>query len=308
MLKEPVLPPSNAGYAYRQQVARGAAGQTVLGFLATRYTHSSPAEWCSRLARGEIALDGETLREDALLRAGQTLVWTRPPWSEEEVPLCWALLHRDPHLLAVAKPSGLPTAPAGGFLAHTLLTRVRTWFPEATPAHRLGRGTSGLVLFTRTREAGAALARAFREGRVRKLYRARVTGMPVPEAFSVDTAIGPVPHPILGTVFAAAPGGRPALSHVRVLERDGASSLVDVEIETGRPHQIRIHLAAAGFPLLGDPLYAPGGLPRTDAAPALPGATGYALHARAVELLHPVTGAPLALSCSPPPGLRLARG
>jgi 23S rRNA pseudouridine1911/1915/1917 synthase len=308
VVKGPGLTPSNTGYAYREQVARGPAGQTVLGHLAARYTHSPLGEWRARLARGEVSLDGETLREDAPLRPGQTLVWARPPWREADVPLCWALLYRDAHLVAAAKPSGLPTAPAGGFLAHTLLARVRVLFPEATPAHRLGRGTSGLVVFARTSEARAALGRVWREGGVRKFYRARVQGAPPDDTFTIDAPIGPVPHPLLGSVFAAAPGGRPARSHVTVLDRDGDSSLVDVEIETGRPHQIRIHLAWAGFPLLGDPLYGPGGLPRTDAAPALPGAIGYALHAHRLELLHPVTGLPLALSCLPPPGLRLARG
>jgi 23S rRNA pseudouridine1911/1915/1917 synthase len=280
----------------------------VLGHLAARYTHSPLAEWRARLARGEVALDGETLREDVPLRSGQTLVWSRPPWREADVPLCWALLYRDEHLLAVAKPSGLPTAPAGGFLAHTLLARVRALFPEATPAHRLGRGTSGLVLFARTSAARATLARAWRENGVRKLYRARVAGAPAQDQFTVDTPIGPVAHPLLGSVFAADPGGRPARSHVRVLERGHDSTLIDVEIETGRPHQIRIHLAWAGFPLRGDPLYASGGLPRADVPPALPGAVGYALHAHRLELAHPVTHAPLALSCLPPPGLRPARG
>ena len=307
MVKERGLPTSNAGYAYREQVKAGAAGQTVLGYLSLHYTHSPRERWRDRLQRGEVSLDGQTVHEDVLLRAGQTLVWSRPPWPEAEVPLVWALLHRDSHLLAVAKPRGLPTAPAGGFLAHTLLACVRTMYPEATPAHRLGRGTSGLVLFARTREARAALARAWRDGGVRKLYRARIAGAPSVDRFTVDVAIGPVPHPILGSVFAAAPRGKAARSHVRVLAREGDTSLVDVEIETGRPHQIRIHLAAAGFPLQGDPLYAAGGLPRTDAEAALPGAAGYALHAHRLELVHPVSGAPLAFSCLPPPGLRLAR-
>src|SRR5687768_11676440 len=124
MVREPAGPPSNAGYNYREQVSRGPAGRTVLGHLSARYTHSPAAEWRARLSRGEVSLDGETLREDAPLRAGQTLVWSRPPWREAEVPLCWALLYRDAHLLAAAKPKGLPTAPAGGFLAHTLLARV----------------------------------------------------------------------------------------------------------------------------------------------------------------------------------------
>jgi 23S rRNA pseudouridine1911/1915/1917 synthase len=212
----------------------------------------------------------------------------------------------------VAKPAGLPTAPAGGFLTHTLLARVRAWFPEATPAHRLGRGTSGLVLFARTAEARAGLARAWRAAQVRKLYRARLAGSPAADDFVVEVPIGPVPHALLGTLHAASAAGRAARSRVRVLRRDGASSLVEVEIETGRPHQIRIHAAAAGHPLLGDPLYGEGGLPRAEGAglaperEPLPGDTGYALHAHRLELAHPVTGERLALACRPPSVLRLA--
>lgn len=303
-MPEPALPPSNAGYAYRDQVGTAQAGRTVLGYLAERYTHSSIGRWQERLSRGELSLDGQAVRDDVRLRAGQVLVWQRPPWREPAVPLCWALLHRDADLLAVAKPQGLPTAPAGGFLAHTLLARVRTVFPEATPAHRLGRGTSGLVLFGRTRESRAELARAWRGGEVRKLYRARVVGVPAADTFVIDTPIGPVAHPLLGTVEAASPLGRASRSRVRVLSRDGDSALVEVEIETGRPHQIRIHLAAAGHPLQGDPLYAAGGLPRDDTPRALPGALGYALHAHRLELRHPATGLLLRLECRPPSGLR----
>jgi 23S rRNA pseudouridine1911/1915/1917 synthase len=296
----------NQGYAYRVRVDAKDVGRGVLAFLAGRYTHSSEAHWRERLERGEVSVDGRLAAAGAVLRAGQVVVWARPPWREPEVPLAWALLHRDPHLLAVAKPAGLPTAPAGGFLSHTLLARVRASFPEATPAHRLGRGTSGLVLFARTAEARAGLARAWRAGEVRKLYRARVAGCPEADAFVIEVPIGPVPFAALGTLHTASPHGRAARSRVRVLRRDEASSLVEVEIETGRPHQIRIHAAAAGHPLLGDPLYGEGGLPRVDVA-ALPGDLGYALHAHRLELAHPVTGEPLALVCRPPATLRLAR-
>ena len=295
---------ANRGYAYRDQVDASGAGRSVLSYLAARYTHSSEATWRERLERGEVSVDGQVVGEGVVLRAGQVVVWSRPPWPEANVPLTWALLYRDPHLLAVAKPAGLPTAPAGGFLAHTLLALVRARFPEATPAHRLGRATSGLVLFALTREARAGLGRAWRAGEVRKWYRARITGAPAQDDFVIETPIGPVPHAVLGTLHAASPSGRPARSRVRVLRRDGASSLVEVEIDTGRPHQIRIHVAAAGHPLLGDPLYGPGGLPLPETA-ALPGDAGYALHAHRLELAHPVTSEPLALWCRPPSELRL---
>jgi 23S rRNA pseudouridine1911/1915/1917 synthase len=221
------------------------------------------------------------------------------------VPLDYAVLYLDKDLLAVAKPSGLPTIPGGGFLQHTLLYRVRQAFPEATPVHRLGRGTSGLLLFARSARARSSLARAMRMREVTKIYRALARGWPTRDRFTVETPIGPVPHPVLGSVHAASPGGKTASSCVRVLERRPQCSLLEVEIETGRPHQIRIHLAAAGHPLVGDPLYVSGGGIRWD-GPGLPGDLGYWLHAERIRLRHPATGSFLDLSCTPPPQLRLS--
>jgi 23S rRNA pseudouridine1911/1915/1917 synthase len=273
--------------------------------LSHHYRHSSREEWQRRLERGEIFLDGSSMEKDALLRPGQQLCWHRPPWDEPDVPLDYAVLHLDEDLLVVAKPSGLPTIPGGGFLEHTLLNRVRRAFPEATPVHRLGRSTSGLVLFARSAHARAGLALAMRLREVTKIYRALASGTPTRDRFTIEAPIGPVAHPALGSVHAATPAGKPALSRVRVLERRHQSSLVEVEIETGRPHQIRIHLAAAGHPLVGDPLYASGGGIRRD-EPGLPGDPGYRLHAERIRLRHPATGGPLDLHCVPPPELRIS--
>ena len=169
--------------------------------------------------------------------------------------------------------------------------------------HCLGRGTSGLVLFARTEPARRRVAAEWRAGRVEKTYRALVTGAVSVESLTIDSPIGLVAHPRLGRVHAASPGGRPAVSHVRVLARRGDATLVEVAIPTGRPHQIRIHLAAAGHPLVGDPLYVAGGRPGP--RPALPGEGGYRLHALRLALAHPVGGRRLVLECSPPPDLRV---
>jgi 23S rRNA pseudouridine1911/1915/1917 synthase len=171
------------------------------------------------------------------------------------------------------------------------------------PVHRLGRWTSGVVLLARSRRARAELARQLADREMGKRYRALASGEPASREWTVDVPIGPVPHPWLGTVHAASPSGRPSSSRVTVLERRAAGFLCDVCIATGRPHQIRIHLAAAGHPLVGDPLYAAGGVPRGDAR-AVPGDGGYLLHAAEVTLRHPATGDALTISCEPPPALR----
>lgn len=300
----------NRGHTYREQVDRRGAGRAVLTHLSERFGLASPATWRERIEAGQVRLDEAPTTPEALLRAGQWLCWDRPPWEEPPVPLDAAVLHEDALLLAVAKPRGLPTMPGGGlYLEHTLLAVVRRRAPEASPMHRLGRDTSGVVLFARTGAAAAQVQAAFRERRVGKTYRALCAGHPAADAFTVTAPIGEVEHPLLGTLHAAAPGGRPSLSHVRVLERRGegaaASALVEVTIETGRPHQIRIHLAHAGHPLVGDPLYGPGGVPLPGTR-ALPGDPGYLLHAGRLELSHPLDGAALVIECAPPPALRLS--
>lgn len=294
----------NNGFIYREKIDGRRAGVGVMEHLSRHYRHSSRDEWQRRLEDGEIFLDGSPLEEDVHLQPGQQLSWHRPPWDEPDVPLDYAVLHLDEDLLAVAKPSGLPTIPGGGFLQHTLLNRVRQAFPEATPVHRLGRATSGLLLFARSARARSSLARAMRLREVTKIYRALAMGTPTHGRFTIETPIGPVPHRILGSVHAASSNGKPAFSRVRILERRHQCSLLEVEIETGRPHQIRIHLAAAGHPLVGDPLYVSGGGIRWD-EPGLPGDSGYRLHAERIRIRHPATGSLLDLSCMPPPELRL---
>jgi 23S rRNA pseudouridine1911/1915/1917 synthase len=299
----------NHGHTYREQIDGRGAGRPVLTHLSRRFEQASEAEWQGRIDTGQVTLDGAPTSAGVTLRAGQWLCWARPPWEEPPVPLDMAVLHQDALLLAVAKPRGLPTMPGGGlYLEHTLLAVVRRRAPEASPMHRLGRDTSGLVLFARTAAAAGLVQAAFRARQVGKVYRALCTGHPAADRFTVDAPIGEVAHPLLGTVHAAAAGGRPSRSHVTVLERRGGaapSALVEVAIETGRPHQIRIHLAFAGHPLVGDPLFGAGGLP-IPGTRALPGDPGYLLHALRLDLDHPTERRRLEIECPPPPALRAA--
>ena len=295
--------PRTLGYAYSERIHQ--AGATVLEHLARHYRHVDEDRWRERIEAGEVDLDGRRAQAGDLLAAGQELVWHRPPWDEPEVDGRFEVLFQDATLVAVAKPRGLPTLPGGGFVAGTLLTLVRARFPEASPMHRLGRETSGIVLFARTHAAAAQLQAAWREHRVEKRYRALGSGRCGPEVLVVTAPIGPVPHPWLGTLHAASERGKPSRSTARVLERGDGRTLFEVLIETGRPHQIRIHLAFAGHPLVGDPLYAAGGLPRTDLT-ALPGDGGYFLHAERLAFQHPATGRTLELWARPPVELRTA--
>jgi 23S rRNA pseudouridine1911/1915/1917 synthase len=293
----------NDGFEYTCRLGRACEGASLLSYLAERYPHSSREAWHARIESELVLIDGVPARPEATLRAGQELVWKRPPWDEPAAPLQYVVLHEDDDLLAVAKPAGLPTLPGANFLHATLLHQVRLRTPGAVPVHRLGRWTSGVVLFAKNSGARASLARQLAERAIGKRYRALAWGDPAWDERSIDVAIGPVPHAWLGTVHAASASGRPASSAVAVAERRDAEFLCDVRIATGRPHQIRIHLAAAGHPLVGDPLYAEGGLPYHDTR-AVPGDGGYALHAAEVSLDHPATGRRITIASEPPPALR----
>jgi 23S rRNA pseudouridine1911/1915/1917 synthase len=288
----------NTGWTYREQVGSEGAGLSVLDYLAATRVHSTSEEWARRLERGEVEIDGERATTTTILQRGDMVVWNRPPWDEDDVPTNFTILYEDESIVAVNKPSGLPTMPAGGFLNHTLLTLVRHRYADASPLHRLGRHTSGVVLFARTPMAASELARAWRDRTVKKTYRALGLGETRTEMFVIDVPIGPVPHPLLGTVQAASDAGKPSHSVAMVLEAGRDRTLFSVDITTGRPHQVRIHLAYAGHPLIGDPLYeAGGGLKRH---PGLPGDGGYLLHAERLQFAHPTTGERMALTAAPP--------
>ena len=144
----------NRGYAYTTIIGTKYHGQTLLSHLASLYPHSTPQAWQQKLNNGEVTLNGVTATGSESVTLGQTLVWNRPPWIEPDSPQHFEVLFEDPHLLAVNKPSGLPTLPGGGFMENTLLRLVQKQTPNANPVHRLGRGTSGIVLFAKTPDGG----------------------------------------------------------------------------------------------------------------------------------------------------------
>lgn len=291
----------NQGYSYSEQLNQKADGQSVLSYLLRTYKHSSKEVWQTRLKQKEVFLNQHPAQGDEVLKAGQTLTWNRPPWREEATPQTYEIIHIDVDIIVVNKPSGLPTLPAGGFLENTLLYLLRKDVPEASPVHRLGRATSGLVVFARNRLAAKRLSENWHH--IDKLYRALAVGLAEQDSYCIRTPIGPVMHPRLGKVFAANTEGKSAVSWATVLERRDAASLFAIRLGTGRPHQIRIHLASIGHPLLGDPLYGAGGT--LLAAPGLPGDLGYCLHAEQLCLNHPSSNKRLVLKAENPDKLQI---
>jgi 23S rRNA pseudouridine1911/1915/1917 synthase len=309
----------NQGWIYREQVKPVHAGLTILAYYSQQYGHSSTETWQERIEAGQILLDGQLVTINTRLSVGQKLTYYRPPWEEPAVPLDFQVLYEDPEVLIVAKPSGLPVLPGGGFLEHTLLGQLKQCYPQETPVpiHRLGRGTSGVMVLARSPLARSCLSQQMRDRQIRKTYRALISQGSFPDLRTITQPIGKISHPLLGHIYAATPDGLFAQSDCQVLERRPSSTLLEVTILTGRPHQIRIHLAAAGFPLVGDPLYRSGGLPHVPQEISfahqatsigeklpVPGNCGYYLHAHQISFTHPRTGQGMHFVCPAPEVLR----
>jgi 23S rRNA pseudouridine1911/1915/1917 synthase len=295
----------NRGYAYTTIISGKYHGQPLLSHLASLYPHSTPQVWQQNLNNGEVTLNSVIATGSESVTSGQTLVWNRPPWIEPDAPQHFEVLFDDPHLLAVNKPSGLPTLPGGGFLENTLLRLVQEQFPNANPAHRLGRATSGIVLFAKTPQAASHLEANWNTPKIQKIYRALAQNIAQYDSYEILTPIGLVPHPRLGSVWAANPSGKPSKSLAKVISRSASNTTnagtttFEVSLNSGRPHQIRIHLASIGHPLVGDPLYGSNGQPLED-LPGLPGDGGYFLHAQFLKFQHPITGEEINLEAALP--------
>ena len=291
----------NRGYAYATIISHKHHGQTLLSHLASLYPHSTPQAWQQKLNSGEITLNGVTATGSETVSSGQTLIWNRPRWIEPDSPQDFEVLLDDPHLLAVNKPSGLPTLPGAGFMENTLLRLVQKQFPNANPVHRLGRATSGIVLFAKTPQAASNLTANWNTPKIQKIYRALAQNIAQQDAYEILTPIGLVPHPRIGSVWAASPGGKPSKSLAKVISRSPGTTTFEVSLKSGRPHQIRIHLASIGHPLVGDPLYGLTGQPLEN-LPGLPGDGGYFLHAQFLNFQHPITGEQIHLEAALPSG------
>ncbi len=294
-----------------------AAGQRLDAWLARALPDLSRSRLQALIADGAVHVDGAVPKSSERVRAGQRVVVTIPEPAPavptaEDIPL--RVVHEDAHLLVIDKPAGLVVHPGAGNATGTLVNALLHHVQDLSGVggvlrpgivHRLDRGTSGLLVVAKDDVTHRGLVAAFASRTVEKIYLAIVHGHPQPPQGLIDAPIGRDPvHRQKMSV--KAPRGRSARSRYRVTQALDGAALVEVKIETGRTHQIRVHLASRGNPVAGDDLYGGGRTPSSKRAPAraaLQALTRPALHAHRLAFTHPVTGAPLALESPLPPDL-----
>ena len=280
-------------------VPDSAAGSRLDQLLAEKcpdYSRSRLQHW---IKTGRVTLDGETCRPREKLRGGERIL-LRPELEAEvrdqgeAMPL--DILYEDDSLLVVNKPAGLVMHPAAGNPRGTLLNGLLAHhpalaqIPRAGIVHRLDKETSGLLVVAKTLAAQNALVRQLQARSVKREYRAVTQGV-MTAGGSVDAPIGR--HPVNRLRMSVIETGKPALTHYRVLQRFRAHTSIRVNLETGRTHQIRVHMAHIHYPLVGDPLY--GGRLKIPAGAGenlgqtLRSFHRQALHAARLSLQHPET-------------------
>jgi 23S rRNA pseudouridine1911/1915/1917 synthase len=303
-----------------------AAGERLDRFLAQRLGVSR-SRITAAIREGLILLDGAPSSPDKKLRGGERVTISPEALAEPEPldPLTpreaeIEILYEDSAVVVVDKPAGLVVHPAHGHADDTLLNalsargiRLAVVGDGRRPGvvHRLDMDTSGVLVLAKTRAALLSLVGQFSAHTTERVYRALTYGVPEPAAGTIEAPIGR--HPRDRKRFAVVPGGRQAVTHYRVLEAlppgEPWAALVECRLETGRTHQVRVHLAHRGHPLLGDEVYGSRASRRASAGLPL---EGQALHARLLAFDHPESGERLSFTSEPPPvftkTLELLRG
>ncbi|MEN9794009.1 MAG: hypothetical protein RJA17_549 [Pseudomonadota bacterium] len=294
----------------RVQVDASAAGERLDRHLSAWLSMHSRARLQGWIEEGAVLVNGQVVRPSRVLRA---LDWidVNPPapepqgeWLAEPMPL--VILHEDDSILVVNKPAGLVVHPAAGHAHGTLLNGLLHHcpalreVPRAGIVHRLDQDTTGLMVVAKTLEAQTELVRQLQARTVQRRYLALAWGV-LRQNRSVIGQLGRDPRDRQRMAVLPEPQGKPATTHLRPRAEgqwEGrAVSLIECRLETGRTHQIRVHLQSIGLPILGDQTY-------RQAAPRLSPPQGWArqaLHAASLRFDHPVAGTPVLIQAAPPP-------
>jgi 23S rRNA pseudouridine1911/1915/1917 synthase len=305
---EPAPPPSTAPLHHALTVPHDGAGQRldqVLARLLPQHSRSRLKGW---IEAGRVTVDSVAAMEpSARVRGGETIAVTEiadpqlTVFAPEAIAL--SIVHEDAAILVLDKPAGLVVHPGSGNWDGTLLNALLhhapalAALPRAGIVHRLDKDTSGLMVVARTPEAQTDLVRQLQARTVRREYLAIVHG-DLARATTVDAPIGR--HPTQRTSMAVVATGKPARTHVEIVTRFGAATLVRCRLETGRTHQIRVHLTAIGHPLLGDPTYRGRRAAAASLPPAARAFARQALHAQRLGLVHPTSRVEMRWEAAPP--------
>ncbi|MGA8414540.1 MAG: RluA family pseudouridine synthase [Xanthobacteraceae bacterium] len=292
-------------------------GERLDRVLATHVTDLSRSRIKTLVLAGQVTIDGASVLDPGRkVRADDAIAITVPapePAEPRAEPIPLSIVYEDDAIIVIDKPKGLVVHPAAGNWTGTLVNALIAHCGDSLSGiggvrrpgivHRLDKDTTGLLVVAKTDRAHRKLAAQFadhgRTGALERAYLAFVWGVPARPKGTIDKPIDRHPH--ARDKMAVRPGGRTAITHWEVLERyagadqKGVASLVECRLETGRTHQIRVHLAAIGHPLLGDSVYGPGFKTKASQLPerardALAALDRQALHAHILRLEHPVTG------------------
>jgi 23S rRNA pseudouridine1911/1915/1917 synthase len=316
-------------FIYSFAVSEEEAGERLDRLLARRHAAVSRSRFQDLIAAGRVTLDGQTIGEpNRRVKPGETIAFCLPepaPARPGPEPIALDVLYEDSHLIIIDKPAGLVVHPGHGNWTGTLVNALIAHCGDSLAGiggerrpgivHRLDKDTSGVMVVAKTDQAHRGLAEQFaahgRDGRLRRAYLAVVWGGPPRRIGVIDAAVGRKPGNRT-KMDVLRQGGREAVTRYEVLESfpPGAAraraSLVRCVLETGRTHQIRVHMAHIGHPLLGDATYGAGfkasaGTLGSRAQSALAALNRQALHAAELGFVHPVTGERMHFEVPPPP-------
>ncbi|MGV5085531.1 23S rRNA pseudouridine(1911/1915/1917) synthase RluD [Pseudomonas aeruginosa] len=276
------------------------AGQRLDQIAAQLFPEHSRSRLAGWIKDGRLTVDGAVLRPRDIVHSGAQLVLeaeqeAQGEWLAQDIEL--EIVYEDEHILVIDKPAGLVVHPAAGHQDGTLLNALLYHVPDianvprAGIVHRLDKDTTGLMVVAKTLEAHTKLVAQLQARSVSRIYEAIVIGV-ITSGGTIDAPIGR--HGVQRQKMAVVDAGKVAVSHYRVLERFRAHTHTRVKLETGRTHQIRVHMSHIGYPLVGDPVY--GGRFRIPPVASqtlvqtLREFPRQALHARFLELDHPATG------------------
>jgi 23S rRNA pseudouridine1911/1915/1917 synthase len=285
---------------WTRTVESGEVGERLDRWLSARFADLSRTRIKALVDEGQVRVGGDRSKAAYRLKAGDEVVVELPPAPTEDLepePIPLDVVFEDDHVLVVDKPAGMVTHPGAGRRTGTLAAAALAHTPSVAGVggprrpgivHRLDKGTSGLIVLAKTSRAYDRLTAQLARREVSRRYLCLAHGRLRRSAGRVDVPIGRDPRSRVRMAVARDGRGRRAVTRFLVLERPGDFSYVECRLETGRTHQIRVHLSSLGHPIVGDTTY---GAPRSGLpAELVAGLHGVALHAAGLGFVHPETG------------------